>query len=295
MNERPVWHCRFTVKTRRDFSLATEPVFPRSLARKLSLAVHEHPERRQLVCDLYFTDRPLRDDLTAAAAALSRHLGRRVPVLKPRRLPQKDWRKASGESFKPLKIVRFIVFSHNLQPPLAEGMLPLKIEAGLAFGTGSHETTRGSLLALQSLKGNREPKACLDLGCGSGILAIAMARLWPKAKIIASDIDPVAVTAAKRAFRANALSGIRAVLAEGFAHPALREAKFDLVAANVLLRPLLEMAPDFAQHLRPKGALVLSGILKTQEPEIRAAFTRAGLAMANRHCLGEWPTLVFLR
>lgn len=295
MSTKALWHCRVILKATGEFPLEGEPPWPRGLTRKPSLVVHEAPDKGELVCELYFDGKPGAADLRFAEKALAAHFGDAIQRLRPVPLPGRDWLAESQKSLRPVRAGRFVVFPRAARPPIPGGAIPLEIEAGLAFGTGHHETTRGCLLALAALGGTRRPKRCLDLGCGSGILAAAMAKLWPRANVFASDNDPAAIAAAKRTFRANALSGVRAVLAEGFAHPDLQEARFDVIAANILAGPLADLAPEFAAHLAPRGVVIVSGILKSQATETSAAFTAAGLTLLGRHCLGDWPTLTFTR
>ena len=159
------------------------------------------------------------------------------------------------------------------------GDLPLRSTRGLAFGTAHHATTRGCLIALDRLAKRERPRRVLDIGTGTGILAIAAARAL-NANVVASDMDPIAVAVAAENARTNGVqSRVIVVEAEGLAHPALRRAKADLLFANILLRPLLDLAPAFARALRPGGICVLSGLLEPQARQVEARFRALGFSL----------------
>lgn len=202
-----------------------------------------------------------------------------------------DWAAASAASFAPQRIGRFVVHgAHVTAPPHG---VRLKIDAGSAFGTGEHATTRLCLKGLEALSKRMRARRILDLGTGSGILAIAAAHLWP-ASIIGSDNDPRATRAAERARRANRLAGcLRFLTAEGLEARAIERARpYDLVVANILLRPLLRLAPGMARALAPGGYLLLSGVLAQQQAALIAACRAQGLALETRLAEGEWRALI---
>jgi ribosomal protein L11 methyltransferase len=211
-------------------------------------------------------------------------------------LPAKNW-VAEAESLRSaVRAGRFLVHGHHDRGKVPLGRFTLEIDAGLAFGTAHHATTRGCLIALDCLlKRGRRPAHVLDIGTGTGILAIAAAKALD-GPVIASDMDPVAVAiAAENASRNGVRSRVRVVKAEGFAHPALRHARADLLFANLLLRPLLELAPAFARALRPGGICVLSGILDAQARQVEARFRALDFRLDSRILLGGWTTLLLRR
>jgi ribosomal protein L11 methyltransferase len=167
------------------------------------------------------------------------------------------------------------------------------MDGGPAFGTGEHQSTRGCLIALDRLARGRTLNNILDLGCGSGILSIAAAKIWP-AEITAADMDADAVAMTTRCADANGVAGrITALRSRGFQNPGIRaRAPFDLVFANILAGPLMRLAPAIARHLAPGGRVVLSGLLDGQEPEVLEAYGAHGLAVAERIELDDWLTLV---
>lgn len=167
----------------------------------------------------------------------------------------------------------------------------------MAFGTGHHGTTKGCLLALDRLdRAGFRGQNVADIGCGTAVLAMAAAAIWPQ-PVIASDIDPVAVEVARANAAANGLADrVICVEAAGFAQPDLRaRAPYDLVFANILKGPLLDLAPGMATHVAGGGYAILSGILNTQADEVVAAYKRTGFTLAARDEISEWTTLVLRR
>jgi len=164
-----------------------------------------------------------------------------------------------------------------------------------AFGDGSHPTTQGVLAALEAIDPNAfTPATAIDIGCGSGILTLAIARMFD-CPVLASDIQASSVEATCQNAAKNHLADkITAVQANGFAHPAIQSsAPYDLMVMNILAEPLMALAADADAHLNPGGVLVLSGLLQWQEPEIRAAYQSLNLELASRLTLGDWVTLIF--
>jgi len=216
-------------------------------------------------------------------------------VLRIEPLPPKNW-VAEAESLRgPVRAGRFLVHGRHDRGKVPPGRFALEIDAGLAFGTAHHATTRGCLIALDRLLKLDRPACVLDVGTGTGILAIAAAKALG-GPVVASDMDPVAVAvAAENASRNGVRSRVLVVEAKGLAHPALRHAKADLLFANLLLRPLLELAPVFARALRPGGLCVLSGIVDTQARQVEARYRALGFRLDSRILLDGWTTLLLRR
>ncbi|MBZ0122891.1 MAG: 50S ribosomal protein L11 methyltransferase, partial [Roseovarius sp.] len=171
----------------------------------------------------------------------------------------------------------------------------LLIEASMAFGTGHHGTTQGCLLALDGLAdAGVNARSVLDLGCGTAVLAMAAARLWPDAAVLASDIDPVAIEVARANTAANGLDGrVACVEAEGMGHPVLAAAApFDLILANILKGPLIALAPAIADSLGSGGRVILSGILNAQADEVIDRYRRLGNSLCDRLEIGDWTTAI---
>lgn len=211
-----------------------------------------------------------------------------------RRLPQRDWLEEIQRQMPAVRAGRFFVHGSHVALKRPRGTIPFLVDAGLAFGTGHHETTRGCLLALDRLarQGYRFRKP-LDLGCGTGVLAMASSRLWD-VPVIAADTDPTAVTVARETVAANDMSDkIRCVRSHGYAGRAVREGgPYDLVTANILAGPLIRLAPGLARHTRPRAVAILAGLLALQEDAILAAHEAVGFTPIDRHQEGDWPILV---
>lgn len=240
---------------------------------------------------IYFTEAPDEIGLTLLAAAQ----GAQPFVISE--LPEVDWVAHVRRELTPVEAGRFFVYGSHDADKLPAGVEPLLIEAAMAFGTGHHGTTKGCLEALDRLVGaGWQPHRVADIGCGTAVLAMAAARVWP-GTILASDIDPVAVDVAAANVIANGLDGrVECIEAVGFDHPMLDDAApFDLVFANILKQPLIDLAPDMARHVAPAGRAILSGLLTTQADQVIAAYEAAGFDLERRDDIGDWSTLVVIR
>lgn len=188
-------------------------------------------------------------------------------------LPDIDWVARSLEGLKPVRAGRFFVHGAHDRGKRRSSDLAIEIEAGLAFGTGHHGTTAGCLEMLEQVVLRERPRNALDLGTGSAVLAIALAKL-AHIPVLATDIDPVAVKVAAANARLNQVKAlVETVTAPGFHHPIFaRRAPFDLIVANILARPLMRLAPEMARHVELGGSLVLSGILDRQRDAVISAY-----------------------
>lgn len=241
----------------------------------------------------HYAEEPSRDRLTRLIETASPKAQLGEIRIEP--LPPKNW-VAEAESLRgPVRAGRFLVHGRHDRGKVPPGRFTLEIDAGLAFGTAHHATTRGCLIALDRLLKRWRPARVLDIGTGTGILAIAAAKALG-GPAIASDMDPVAVAVAAENARRNSIrSRVLVVKAEGLGHPALLYAKVDLLFANLLLRPLLELAPAFARALHPGGMCVLSGILEPQARQVEARFRAVGFRLDSRILLSGWTTLLLRR
>lgn len=239
----------------------------------------------------YFTEEPDEIGLALLAAAF----GANPFVISE--LPEVDWVAHVRRELTPVRAGRFYVHGSHDADSVPEGVEALCIEAAMAFGTGHHNTTKGCLEALDRLATEGfEAERIADIGCGTAVLAMGAARLWHHT-VVASDIDPVAVDTAAANVLANGLAGrVVCVEAAGFHHPTLEQgAPYDLILANILKQPLIDLAPEMAAHLRPGGKAILSGILVTQAEEVIEAYATAGITLDRRDDLGDWSTLVLTR
>ena len=213
-------------------------------------------------------------------------------------LPEIDWVAKVRRELSPVEAGRFFVYGSHDAENLPPGKVGLQIEATVAFGTGHHGTTLGCLRAFDRLCDQGfAPKRVADIGCGTAVLAMAAAAVLPDAVVIASDIDQVAVDVAVANVAINNMQGrVECLEAAGFAHPRLREAApFDLVFANILKGPLVELAPAMTAHVAQNGLVILSGLLVVQAEAITAAYVAAGFVALAREDLGEWSAFVMRR
>lgn len=207
-------------------------------------------------------------------------------------LPDIDWVAKSLEGLKPVRAGGFVVHGAHDREELQPGEIAIEIEAGLAFGTGHHGTTAGCLEMLARLVPARRPANALDLGTGSAVLAIAIARLAP-IPVLATDIDPVAVAVAADNVALNGVSPqVTTAAADGFDDPVFAlNGPFDLIVANILAGPLVGLAPSMRRHLAPGGALVLSGILERQHDTVVAAYEAQGFRRVETLAREGWVTI----
>ncbi len=238
----------------------------------------------------YFEQHPTLDDIGLLVS-----LGSGAPVLE--QLGEADWVTMSQSGLQPIRAGPFFVHTPT-HPPDPEA-INIEIDASLAFGTGQHATTSGCLHALNLLESNGSSFANIaDVGTGTGLLAFAAMSLWPQAKCIATDLDPVAIGVARDNAAINHVKlghspgELLLGIADGMDSPLLAaRAPFDLIIANILAGPLIELAPDFAKALTPEGTIILAGLLDTQAEAVIAAYATLGATLRDRG-VGEWPVLV---
>jgi ribosomal protein L11 methyltransferase len=247
-----------------------------------AVLVEEEPFGRNATVEALYAQMPDGD-------LLSRLLGREIYIAL---LPDTDWIKLSQEGLPPVRAGRFFVYGAHDAGEVPPGVIPIRIEAGMAFGTGHHETTTLCLALMSELAKKRKFSHVLDLGCGTGLLAIGAAKLWRK-RVRASDIDPVAVNVARENAIANDASPlVQTILADGLANPALAAgAPYDLIVANILAGPLTRLAPGIAAALARGGVLILSGLLHWQENLVLSFYRPHGLVLRQRHRDGPWSAL----
>jgi ribosomal protein L11 methyltransferase len=239
----------------------------------------------------YFTEAP---DEIALALLAAAHGANPFAISE---VPDVDWVAHVKRELTPVRAGRFYVHGSHDADTVPEGVEALCIEAAMAFGTGHHNTTKGCLEALDRLATQGfQPHRIVDIGCGTAVLAMAAARLWP-VTVLASDIDAVAVDTAAANVIANGLDGrVVCLEAAGFGHQMLEDnAPYDLVLANILKQPLIDLAPQMATMVAPGGRIILSGILTTQAEEVNGVYQDAGFALDRRDDLAEWSALVMER
>ncbi|MEO1044674.1 MAG: 50S ribosomal protein L11 methyltransferase [Pseudomonadota bacterium] len=215
------------------------------------------------------------------------------------RLEDEDWVTVSQQGLEPIRAGRFHVHTPDHDPSDQQGVVNIRIGAGLAFGTGHHETTTGCLAMLDHIRrSGARADTILDLGSGTGLLAFAAHHLWPRAYVTASDIDPVCADVIAENIAANGLKAgmrqgeITTVIAKGMDDPLLdARAPYQLIAANILAGPLIDLAGDIAPALSSKGNLVLAGLMNDQTEHVLHAYRQQGLRLAHQLVDGEWSIL----
>lgn len=255
----------------------------------------DQPEDWKL--EAFYPRQPTPADLAALRALFAAEDA--APQLHVEALPEIDWITQSQQDLKPIRAGRFCVHTPDHTPDPTPGIRNFAIPASRAFGTGHHETTAGCLAMLDYMKSQGlVVRNLADIGTGTGLLAFAALELWPRAFATASDIDDACVgvvrdNVAANGFTLGAGAGqLAMVVADGMADPLLAaRAPYDLLIANILAGPLIELAPDFARSLMPGGHLLLAGLLETQEAAVRNACRRAGLRLARRMVNGDWSIL----
>jgi ribosomal protein L11 methyltransferase len=256
----------------------------------LTASAHEDAETGAWIFEATGEGEP---DLAAFAELARQALGTPVDFSVARNDPAINWVAKSLEGLAPVTAGGFYVYgSHEAAPPPA-GLTAIRIDAAEAFGTGHHETTTGCLEAIEAILKRRRPRRPLDVGTGTGVLAIALARRL-RMPVIASDIDAVAVrTTADNAHNNGVGAFIVPVEAAGLQSRAIRDSgPYDLIVANILAGPLVHLAPAIGRAAESGAAVVLSGILNTQAARVIAAYGAAGLVLERKLVRGEWTTLL---
>jgi ribosomal protein L11 methyltransferase len=208
-----------------------------------------------------------------------------------------NWVAISQAALPPVRAGRFTIHGSHDRGRVVRGPNTILIDAGEAFGTAHHATTLGCLLAIDRLARSNQFGSVLDLGCGSGVLAIAVAKSIVGARIVAADMDAQSVKVAAENVRLNGVARqIRVTQASSTMHPEIRSrVPFDLLIANILAGPLVRLAPDLTPALDRGGTLVLSGILVPQAPEVIATYGAHGFALQRHDRITGWSTLTFAR
>lgn len=250
--------------------------------------------------EAYFPEKPVKAAVELIQSRLP-SASKAKPLIT--KLPDEDWVVVSQQGLKPVHAGRFYVHTSANKDEVPEGSFPINIEASRAFGTGGHETTSGCLSMLDHLKRmGKRFDLIADIGTGTGLLTFAASHLWPRAYLTASDIDPVSieVTRDNAVLNGYALgSGPRQIalcVAAGTDHPIIQQrAPYDLIIANILAGPLIELAPSLARIIRGGGALILAGLLNTQAETVIRAYRKLGFRLEVRRDTGDWPCLLLVK
>ncbi|MDZ4790262.1 MAG: 50S ribosomal protein L11 methyltransferase [Hyphomicrobiales bacterium] len=244
--------------------------------------------------EAYFAEMP---DPSVMQGVLESALGgRETPNFRIEEVPEEDWVTISQQGLPPVRAGRFFIHGSHARNAARGRPFAIEIEAGRAFGTAHHGTTQGCLIAIHELAKKGRFANVLDMGTGSGILAIAAAKSM-RLRVLAADIDPVAVVVARDNCRINGVAEqVRAVCASRLSYPAIAaRAPFDLIVANILAGPLISLAASFHAALNPRGFVILSGLLDSQEPEVWGRYHSVGFALQKRRSQDGWTTLTLVR
>jgi ribosomal protein L11 methyltransferase len=265
------------------------------IAGEGALAVTAMHEPRSNIASLeaIYDHRPDQRSLIARLSVIAALHEIKPPQIFIEKIPPIDWLEKVAQEHPPLPVARLLIYSAHDRSHVPSYRPALQLEAATAFGTGEHPTTFGCLLALQQLLKYRQPRHMLDLGCGSGILALAAARLAHQ-PVLAVDNDAESVRMARYNARTNYLHRfVRVECGSGYAAPAVRAGKpYDLIMANIFARPLMLLARDLRAHLAPGGTAILSGLLNSQENMVLAAHRGVGLKLVHRWRHNGWSVLV---
>ena len=227
--------------------------------------------------------------MIAAIRALVPSAAEVEPIIEP--LYDEDWVTLSQAGLEPIREGRFVVHTsaHPIEPPA--GGRAFLIDAGRAFGTGHHATTSGCLKMLDAMAERRFANV-IDIGTGTGLLAFAARHLWPEARVMATDIDPMAIEVTRENAEANAIAGVDLIVADGALDDAITAAApYDLIIANVLAGPLVSMAPELAAIAAPGATIVLAGLLETQRGQVIDAYAACGCNLLEADRRGDWTIL----
>ncbi|MDF3033280.1 MAG: hypothetical protein K0R76_234 [Alphaproteobacteria bacterium] len=246
------------------------------------------------VVEAILTTEPDREEFAHFLSPVCATLAISSPSLMIEELPETDWLEATWRSFPPRQIGRYYVYGSHTSPTPPEGSIALQINAATAFGSGEHETTTGCLLTLDDLaKQGRLFHKPLDMGCGSGILAIAVAKTW-NIPVIAADNDPESVRVATGNAVLNDCAPLfKAYVSDGFKSKDIhKKGPYDLIIANILATPLIDMAQELSQSLAPKGTVILSGLLSRHRAEVVRAYEEQGVRLVSHRILNDWEALL---
>jgi ribosomal protein L11 methyltransferase len=286
-----VWKLEVAVpeKARVAFELALQE----ALGEDVPVASTEIREGIDWRVEAYIEGFPNRDLLSRVIATVAQAFAMAPPAVTLTELEDRDWVAENQRSFLPFSIGRFFIYPSFHTNGVPKGQIGIQIDPGMAFGTGTHATTRGCLTAIDEIGQTERPDSAIDVGCGSGILAIALAAI-ARRRVVACDNDPVAVQVTEENARINGVAArVIAVQSEGLDNDVIRRrAPFDLIVANILAQPLIDLAPSLANSLANGGRIVLSGLLNTQAESVIQAYRPHGLSVQKRLELGDWTTLV---
>ncbi len=248
----------------------------------------------QWKCESYYPEKPCENLVNEVLQQLNIGNDQIDGVPKVEELPDQDWVAKVQSDLSPVKAEQIIIHGQHDRKRFIQSPFAIEIDAGQAFGTAHHGTTQGCLRALQGLFKSRDYNNILDLGTGTGILAIAARKLNKHTNIIASDIDKISTQVALENCKINRVgNSIKIIHATGLKHKSLKEkTPYDLIIANILAQPLMKLAPEFSQSLINNGHIILSGLLQSQSRQVIAHYLNHGFIIERRIPIDEWMTLI---
>ena len=267
---------------------------PYAVALMASL-IEEGKDKNKWKMEAIFDGKPDEHTLSVTIAIAAMSAGIDEPEWDLLPVPKKNWLRENLMDFPPLELGRYYIYgSHIENPKIPAGKIALQIDAATAFGSGEHATTQGCLQAFEDVLKIIKPKKILDMGCGSGILSMAAAKvLGESVRIDAVDIDPESVRVTGENIQINGVEkSINVFQSTGYANVS---GQYDLIFANILARPLMEMAPDLYKHLKVGGMAILSGFLNGQKAWVLKAHAKAGLEFVRVYKIKEWSTAIVKR
>ncbi len=274
---------------------AAQPVLSAALEEEsAALSAFELTPGGEWRIEALMLEEPSAKQVQAQLAGAIAPLKQKAPAFKIEQLPETDWLAQNRRSFPPLRIGRYFIYGSHYHGPKPPGAVAVRLDASIAFGSGEHATTRGCLLALDSLTKRRRPRRVLDVGCGSGILSLAAVKNGP-ARAVATDNDRDSVRLARENVRDNGLSMRRMACRWANGTSRVRRNGFDLVFANILAKPLRRLSRDISRTVAPGGVLVLSGLLAPQSADVIEAYRFQGLHLTRVIAISGWHALVLRR
>lgn len=258
------------------------------LAESMSCFEGDKPEDWKLL--IYTQVKPDKNEIKHVLEILSQSENIPLAEYKISKIKETDWVAESQKNFEPVKAGSFFVYPSWREGEVPEGMCGIEIDPQRAFGTGGHETTSGCLILIGKLAEEHQFTNMLDMGCGSGILAIAMAKKWPEAAILAADIDPVCVeTAINNAAINDVADNIKIIESNGYDSATVKKrAPYDLIVSNILAQPLIDFAPKAKKSLKKGGHLILAGLMNNQAADVIKAHEEQGLKLLGVNEAGNW-------
>ena len=259
--------------------------------------IEEGINKNKWQLEVITADKPDLTELEPSIKAASNEASIEIPFYEVLSFEDKDWLTESLASFPPVYAKRFFIYGSHEKTKPPPAMIPIKIDAATAFGSGEHHTTKGCMFALCELSKKYHFKRVLDMGCGTGILAFGASKLWHNAKIDAVDNDGEAIKVTKNSAIKNKINkNVKAFIGDGYKKiPVCKKKNYDLIIANILAKPLSLMAKDLANHLNKGGFAVLSGLLERQENWVLSSHFMRGLRLKKRIRINGWSTLIITK